>query len=177
MQNAKIRVLSLKENTMSEPNLSNTDKSKIYDPFIESPLSKKERIIFNRSVVYITLVSAFVMALMLIAYPSLSSIVAGLIWATPGLLILCGFQRGRAQKRIQTFHTFAFIAEIIFLVYTMLMVLMASVSDRVSDPRFATGSIMVYIVVYIFYVFCTEFGLYKTLKKHEIAYYKATLKD
>ena len=117
------------------------------------------------------------MALMLIAYPSLSSIVAGLIWATPGLLILCGFQRGRAQKRIQTFHTFAFIAEIIFLVYTMLMVLMASVSDRVSDPRFATGSIVVYIVVYIFYVFCTEFGLYKTLKKHEIAYYKATLKD
>ena len=107
MQNAKIRVLSLKENTMSEPNLSNTDKSKIYDPFIESPLSKKERIIFNISVVYITLVSSFVMALMLIAYPSLSSIVAGLIWATPGLLILCGFQRGRAQKRIQTFHTFA----------------------------------------------------------------------
>ena len=70
----------------------------LYDPYKNAPLSMNERLYFNISIVYVTLISSFVFALVMVARPSFFSAFLGLVWAMPGLLVLIGFNRGRAKS-------------------------------------------------------------------------------
>lgn len=44
----------------------------LYDPYKNAPLSMNERLYFNISIVYVTLISSFVFALVMVARPSFS---------------------------------------------------------------------------------------------------------
>ena len=59
----------------------------LYDPYKNAPLSMNERLYFNISIVYVTLISSFVFALVMVARPSFFSAFLGLVWAMPGLLV------------------------------------------------------------------------------------------
>lgn len=145
------------------------EKGSVYDPYKSAPLSKQERIYFNVSAVYITLVSAFIFALLMVGMPSFFSAFLGLVWAMPGLLVLWGFHSGRNVKKVRRFHTSVFLAEILFLIYTIYFIAIACMRE---DYVAAT----IDVIMYILYVMSLEFGLLRLVKKHEIAYYEERLK-
>lgn len=147
----------------------------LYDPYKNAPLSMNERIYFNASIVYVTLISSFVFALVMVAKPSFFSAFLGLIWAMPGLLVLIGFNRGRNKRRLRTFHTFIFAAELLFLCYILLLVATAVSSAKLQDSSLLYTA--VYPLFYIFYVLALELGIFRTVKKHEEAYYSEKLKE
>lgn len=147
----------------------------LYDPYKSAPLSMNERIYFNTSVVYVTLISSFVFALVMVAKPSFFSAFLGLLWALPGLLVLTGFYCGRSKMRLRTFHTFIFGAELLFLCYILLLVATAVSSAELRDSSLLYTA--VYPVLYIFYVLALELGIFRIVKKHEEAYYSEKLKD
>lgn len=147
----------------------------LYDPYKNAPLSMNERLYFNISIVYVTLISSFVFALVMVARPSFFSAFLGLVWAMPGLLVLIGFNRGRAKKRLRTFHTFIFVAELLFLCYVLLLVATAVASAKLQDSSLLYTA--VYPVFYVFYVLALEFGIFRIVKWHEDAYYNEKLKD
>ncbi|MGN1280610.1 MAG: hypothetical protein ACI4UM_01715 [Succinivibrio sp.] len=146
-----------------------------YDPYKDAPLSMNERVVFNISVLYITMVSTFVFALTMVAKPSFFSAFLGFIWAIPGLLVLTGYYSGRAKKKLRVLHTFIFLAEIMFLLYVILMFSTASVSPALQDNRMIYS--VVYPLIYILYVLALEIGIFRMVKKHENAYFEEKLKD
>ena len=56
------------------------EKSISYDPIKAAPFTMSEKVAFNTAVVYITLVSSFIFALMMSTYPSFLSDFVGLLW-------------------------------------------------------------------------------------------------
>lgn len=139
-----------------------------YDPYKSAPLSTSERVMFNISVVYVTLVSSFFFAFLMVDKPSVLSAVIGFVWAIPGLTVLYGYHSGRDKKRVRTLHTCIFIAEVIFMVYTIYMCACA---------RNDALALTVDLVIFALYVLCLEFGILRVIKKHETAYYNDTLKQ
>ena len=137
----------------------------LYDPYKNAPLSMNERLYFNISIVYVTLISSFVFALVMVARPSFFSAFLGLVWAMPGLLVLICFNRGRAKKRLRTFHTFIFVAELLFLCYVLLLVATAVASAKLQDSSLLYTA--VYPVFYVFYVLALEFGIFRIVKRHD----------
>ncbi len=151
-------------------------ESNNYDPYKAAPFTQAEKIQFNVSIVFITLVSSFVFALLMATAPSFYSATVGLIWAIPGLLVLAGFHAGRSSRKIRTLHTCVFIAEIIFLVY-MVAFCAAALSPTMAslggNPKIA---LTIDISILLIYIYCLEFGFLRLLKRHETAYYDEILK-
>lgn len=146
-----------------------------YDPYKNAPLSMNERIVFNISVLFITMVSTFVFALTMVAKPSFFSAFLGVVWALPGLLVLTGYYSGRAKKNLRVLHTFIFTAEILFLLYVILMFSTAAMSPQLKDNQMIYS--VVYPLIYILYVLSLEIGIFRMIKKHENAYFDEKLKD
>ena len=105
----------------------------LYDPYKNAPLSMNERLYFNISIVYVTLISSFVFALVMVARPSFFSAFLGLVWAMPGLLVLIGFNRGRAKKRLRTFHTLCLMKKV--FVFVMIVLLGFGLAAQTSKKR------------------------------------------
>ena len=155
--------------------MSVTDEKSIsYDPIKAAPFTMSEKVAFNTAVVYITLVSSFIFALMMSSYPSFLSAFVGLLWATPGLIVLWGFYSGRAKQRIRRLHTSIFIAEVIFLVFAIYMCTVALKGFGSKAPDMIAA--VIDIVMYILYVLSLEVGIFRLVKKHEKAYYLDQLK-
>ena len=143
------------------------DPKNNYDPRLKRPFSSFERIFFNLSVVYITLVSALFFAFLMSTVPSLFSFVVGMIWAIPGFIILYGYRKGKEKRSLRPLKRCVYIAEIIFTVYICYLCYVAR-----TDPV-AVGADIALLVMYLC---CTRFGIVQLIREHKVAYYDSSLK-
>ncbi|MGN0915637.1 MAG: hypothetical protein ACI4NE_04720 [Succinivibrio sp.] len=148
----------------------NSENIKKDNPYADLPLKGRERLYFNLSALYLTLVSSFVFALLMSTMPSFTAAVLGLVWAIPGFLILCGFYQGRAKRRIRTFHNYVFASEVIFLLFILYFIKVALSTNNMIG-LFAD------VLLFVFYILAAEFGILRAAKRHVNAYYDEKLKD
>ena len=154
----------------NDATISNGISPAKFNPYSKAPLSSTERFFFNVSCVYLTLVSSSIFALLMATMPSFTAAFIGLVWALPGIIVLNGYYRARAKRKVRSLHTSIFIAEILFLLFSVYMIVVAIMSKNFVG-------LCVDIVLFMLYIAALEFGLLRIVKKHEEAFYNETLKD